>query len=183
MPGSSRVFISDEDPLMLKFGSECASTDQAQRIAEGQNLGIRLLLRKYETIIEAQRLQLSERRSRILTGQESKASDLERVVWLQAIDDLWADYLTAVSDLRADAVWISLGAANPFAHYIVRIHAMFTELERTIEVEAQQRLDEAVQRGVGPRQRGATWTYLTTDEPFGHLTERIMTGLKRMMKR
>ena len=102
---------------------------------------------------------------------------------LQTIDDLWADYLAAVSDLRADAVWISLGAANPFAGYIVEIHAMFKEFERTIDAEWPARLEAAVLAGAGPRQRGATWTYLTTDEPFGHLTERIMRGLKRMMKR
>ncbi len=42
---------------------------------------------------------------------------------LQTIDDLWADYLAAVADLRADSVWISLGAANPFANYIVQVHA------------------------------------------------------------
>jgi preprotein translocase subunit SecA len=182
-PGSSRFFISNEDALMVKFGSECASPDQAQRIAEGQNLGIRLLLRKYETIVEAQRRQLLARRDRVLTDQEPAESQLVRHVMLETIDDLWADYLTAVSDLRADAVWISLGAANPFANYIVQIHAMFQELERTIEAEWPARLERAFRAGASPRQRGATWTYLTTDEPFGHLTERIMQGLKRMIKR
>jgi preprotein translocase subunit SecA len=182
-PGSSRFFISNEDALMMKFGSECASPDQAQRIAEGQHLGVRLLLRKYETIVEAQRLQLSARRARVLTGEDPTASDLERQVLLQTIDDLWADYLTAVSDIRADSVWISLGAANPFAKYIVEIHGMFQQLQRTIEEEWPVRLDRAVLAGVGPRQRGATWTYLTTDEPFGQLTERIMRGLKRMIQR
>jgi preprotein translocase subunit SecA len=182
-PGSSRFFVSNEDALMVKFGSECVSPNQAQRIAEGQNLGVRLLLRKYEAIVEAQRLQLSARRLRVLTDQEPSASDLERQVLLQTIDDLWADYLTAVGDLRADSVWISLGAANPFANYIVRIHAMFKEFEQTIETEWRVRLAQAVLAGAGPRQRGATWTYLTTDEPFGHLTERIMQGLKRMIQR
>ncbi len=182
-PGSSRFFISNEDALMVKFGSDGASPDQAQRIAVGQNLGIRLLLRKYETIVEAQRLQLIARRHRVLTGQEPSDSELARQVVLQSIDELWADYLTAVSDLRADAVWISLGAANPFANYIVQIHAMFKEFERTIDAEWPVRLEQAMLAGVGPRQRGATWTYLTTDEPFGHLTERIMQGLKRMIKR
>lgn len=182
-PGSSRFFVSSEDALMTKFGGEGASPDHAQRIAEGQNLGVRMLLRKYETIVEAQRLTLNERRGRVLTGEEPRSSDLERQVLLQTIDDLWADYLTAVSDRRADAVWISLGAANPFAGYIVEIHAMFKELERTIEREWPMRLEQAVLAGAAPRERGATWTYLTTDEPFGHLTERIMRGLKRVMKR
>jgi preprotein translocase subunit SecA len=182
-PGSSRFFISTEDALMVKFGSECASPDQAQRIAEGQNLGARLLLRKYETIVEAQRLQIAARRLAVLTGQDKSASDLERQVMLQTIDEHWADYLAAVNGRRADAVWIALGAVNPFAGYIVEIHAMFKELERTIEEEFPQRLEQAVLSGAGPRQRGATWTYLTTDEPFGHLTERIMKGLQRLIRR
>ena len=182
-PGSSRFFISNEDALMVKFGDECTSPDQAQRIAEGQTLGIRMLLRKYESIVEAQRLQIAVHRFRVLTGEEPSDSELQRLVVLQTIDDLWADYVSAVSDLRADAVWVSLGAANPFANYIVQIHAMFQEFERTIDAEWPARLEQAVLAGDGPRQRGATWTYLTTDEPFGHLTERIMQGLKRMITR
>lgn len=157
-----------------------ASPDQAQRIAEGQNLDIRLLLRKYESIVEAQRLCIAARRHRVLTGE---GPQLERLVMLHTIDDLWADYLAAVSDLRADTVWISLGAANPFANYMVRIHAMFREFEQAIDEEWPARLEQAHTAGVDLGARGATWTYLTTDEPFGHLTERIMRGLRRMMSR
>jgi preprotein translocase subunit SecA len=119
----------------------------------------------------------------VLTGEQPSESELARQVMLQTIDDLWADYLTAVTDLRADAVWISLGAANPFANYIVQIHAMFNEFQRTIDAEWPARFEQAVVAGAVSRQRGATWTYLTTDEPFGHLTERIMRGLKRMVRR
>jgi preprotein translocase subunit SecA len=179
-PGSSRFFVSRQDALLLKFGEGCAPPDQAQRIAEGQNLDIRLLLRKYETIVEAQRLLIAARRREVLSSERPA---LERVVLLQTIDELWADYLTAVSDLRADSVWISLGAAHPFANYIVRIHAMFQEFEQAIEEEWPARLDQARMGGAAPEERGATWTYLTTDEPFGHLTERIMRGLRRMMRR
>lgn len=182
-PGSSRFFISNEDPLMVKFGGECATPDQAQRMAEGQNLDIRLLLRKYETIVEAQRRLIGERRHAVLTGAVPCGSDLGRVVMLQTIDELWSDYLTAVNDLRADSVWISLGAANPFANYIVQVHAMFKQFQRTIDEEWPARLEQAQIQGVDPRQRGATWTYLTTDEPFGHLTERIMRGLRQMVRR
>jgi preprotein translocase subunit SecA len=182
-PGSSRFFVSREDALMTKFGSECASPDHAQRVAEGQNLGVRLLLRKYETIVEAQRLTLNARRALVLNGEEPRSSDLERHVLLDTIDQLWADYLTAVNERRADSVWLSLGAGDPFAGYIREIHAMFLELQRTIEEEWPVRLEQAVLSGAEPRQRGATWTYLTTDEPFGHMTERIMKGLRQLMKR
>ncbi len=70
---------------------------------------------------------------------------------LRTIDDLWADYLTAVADLRADAVWISLGAANPFANYIVQVHAMFKAFEQAIDEELPARLE----RGRGGRGRSA----------------------------
>jgi len=180
-PGSSQFFVSRDDALMIKFGGECSSADQAQRIAEGQNLDIRLLLRKYETVLEAQRLAISERRHRLLSGEEPCASAPERLAMLRTIDDLWADYLAAVSDLRADAVWISLGAAKPFANYIARIHAMFGELERAIAAEWPARVALFTSGDVDPLERGATWTYLTTDEPFGELSERLGRGLKRML--
>jgi preprotein translocase subunit SecA len=182
-PGSSRFFVSIEDPLMVKFGSECTTPDSAQRIAEGQHLDVRLLLRKYERVVEGQRLAIGERRRRVLTGEEPCGSELERVVTLRTIDDLWADYLSAVSDLRAGTVWTSLGASNPFANYIVRIHEMFQELEQAIAEELPARLAHASATGSDPRQRGATWTYLTTDEPFGPITERFMRGLRRMLSR
>jgi preprotein translocase subunit SecA len=182
-PGSSRFFVSREDPLMVRFGGDGATPDQAQRIAEGQNLDIRLMLRKYETIVEAQRRLVGMRRQRILSGAEPCGSELGRVVMLQTIDDLWSDYLTAVNDRRADSVWLSLGAANPFANYVVQVHAMFEEFRHAIDDEWPSRLEQAEAAGVDARHRGATWTYLTTDEPFGHMTERIMRGLRQMVRR
>jgi len=179
-PGSSRFFVSREDALMVKFGGDGSSPDQAQRIAEGQNLDIRLLLRKYETVLEAQRLVIGERRRRILRGDQPTETGLERIARLRTIDDLWADYLAGVTELRDDSVWISLGAARPFANYISRIHAMFGELERAIEGEWPARLAQLQAGDTDPRDRGATWTYLTTDEPFGELSQRIGRGLKRM---
>ncbi len=182
-PGSSRFFVSSEDPLMVKFASECMPPDDAQRIAEGQHLDVRLFLRKYEAVVEGQRLAIGERRRRVLTGEEVCDSELERVVTLRTIDDLWADYLAGVSDLRAGTIWTSLGASNPFATYIARIHAMFQEFEQAIAEELPVRLAQAAATGIDLRQRGATWTYLTTDEPFGPISERFMRGLRRMLSR
>jgi preprotein translocase subunit SecA len=166
---------------MVKYGDGNMTPDSAQRIAEGQNLDIRLLLRKYESVLEAQRLAIAERRHRILTGEDACEAELERVVTLRTIDDLWADYLAAVSDLRTGTVWTSLGGSNPFTSYITRIHAMFQELEQAIAEEVPVRLAQASAAGADPRQRGATWTYLTTDEPFGRMSERFARGLRRML--
>ena len=185
-PGSSRFFVSYEDPLMVKYGAgdpQLAHTpDSIQRTAEGQNLDIRLFLRKYEAVLEGQRLTLQERRQNVLTGVVPCESDTIRLVTLTTIDDLWSDYLAAVTELRAGTVWISLGGGNPMADFLHRLQAMFEELQRTIDEEIAARLDGAVTTVVDWRERGATWTYLTTDQPFGNMTERAMRGLARMVR-
>ena len=57
--------------------------------------------------------------------------------------------------------------------------SLFTQLETRIEDEIPKRLADALDQGADPSQRGATWTYLTTDQPFGSMTERVMRGVVR----
>jgi preprotein translocase subunit SecA len=59
---------------------------------------------------------------------------------------------------------------------------MFQQFRRTIDEEVPDSLAHAAASGIDPRQRGATWTYLTTDEPFGSMTERAIRGLVRMFR-
>jgi hypothetical protein len=54
---------------------------------------------------------------------------------------------------------------------------MFRDLVATLPSEIEQRIDEARLEGLDPSQRGATWTYLTTDNPFGRLSDRILKGI------
>ena len=185
-PGSSQFFVSLQDPLLIKYGdqpgmqlSEC---DHLQRVADGESLGCRMFLRKYETVVEGQRQQIAERRQRVLTGEQASRSELERLVTLDTIDDLWSDYLAVVSELRASTIWVSLGGGNPFREYLLTVHAMFQELTRTMDEEIAARLERATTQGIEPRQRGATWTYLTTDEPFGTMSERLMRRLGLMLR-
>ena len=86
-----------------------------------------------------------------------------------------------VSELRASTIWVSLGGGNPFREYLLTVHAMFQELTRTMDEEIAARLERATLEGIEPRQRGATWTYLTTDEPFGTMSERLMRRLAVML--
>ena len=185
-PGSSQFFVSDEDPLMVKYASSdtrlTRDPDAVQRIAEGQNLDIRLFLRKYESVLEGQRLALQERRQNVLTGATPCESDTERLVTLTTIDDLWSDYLAAVAELRAGTVWISLGGGNPMGTFLIKLHAMFGELQQTIDEEVTLRLNAPDPSSAAFIDRGATWTYLTTDEPFGNMTERAMRGIVRMIR-
>jgi preprotein translocase subunit SecA len=175
-PGSSQFFVSREDPIVCKYSAGAdMPLDQVQRIAAGQNLDIRRFLRRYESILEAQRLTIAARRQAVLTGQLKTRSESERLSRLAAIDDEWADYLVAAADLRSGVVWISLGYADPLRHYLREMHAMFQDLQRSLDADASSRVIDQASAVV--RRRGATWTYLTTDEPFGRMTERVMRRL------
>ena len=149
-------------------------------MAEGQNLDIRLFLRKYEHVLEGQRLAMRARRDGVLFDQTMDAR--MRQVTLTTLDDLWADYLAAIAELRAGTPWLSLGGKDPHRSFLREVHAMYEELGRTIEEETAARLTQPAAADAIVRDRGATWTYLTTDEPFGPLTQRIMRNLVRQIR-
>jgi preprotein translocase subunit SecA len=185
-PGSSQFFVSLEDSLMLKYGDAAdpeASPDHCQRVAEGRNLDIRLFLRRYESIVEAQRLKIAAMRQSILTGETPTDDPAAQRVWVTVIDDLWADYLAAVAEVRAGTAWVSLGYGNPFQHYLQQVHAMFAEFEASIGAEVEARLSRGGEGIDEPTGRGATWTYLTTDEPFGRMTARVLRAFVQSARR
>ena len=153
--------------------------EAVQRVAEGQNLEIRQFLHKYESVIEGQRQKIGGRRQDILTGATPSASELERLVSLATIDDLWSEYLASITDLREGVQWLSYGGRQPLFEYLTAVDSLFQQLEARIGEEIPNRLADAQEQGADPSQRGATWTYLTTDQPFGSLTERVMRGMVR----
>ena len=150
----------------------------------GAEPDIRLFLRKIASpSSRPKRLSIAEERQGVLTGTAPSASELERLVTLATIDELWSDYLSAAAELRAGTVWVSLGYGEPFRDYLHQVHTMFEELQWTIDDEVPKRLETATIEDCDPRQRGATWTYLTTDEPFGAMTARVMRGLVSMLRK
>jgi preprotein translocase subunit SecA len=179
-PGRSRFFISLEDDLLVRHGIGDQrlqhDAESIQRLVEGQNLEIRRFLQKYEAVIEGQRQRLQQLRQETLAGD---APELERVVALTTIDDLWSDYLAAVTELRSGVHWYSWGGRDPLHEYLTRVDTMYRELEEGLDAEIAARLEAAQANGFDPSQRGATWTYLTTDRPFGNYTERVLQGLIR----
>jgi preprotein translocase subunit SecA len=180
-PGSSRFFVSYEDDIVMRFGDEGSrfghSPESVQRAVEGQNLDTRIFLEKYESTIEGQRQMIQRQRQEVLTGGEP---DLETLVTLRTIDDLWSEYLNAVNELRSGVHWASWTGHDPLFQYLRRVDAMFREMMDGLDVEIERRIEEAADGGIDPSQRGATWTYLTTDQPFGSWNERIIRGLMRM---
>lgn len=183
-PGSSQFFVSLEDALFAKYGDEDpgVQVDQLQRIAEGRSLDTRLFLKKYEMVIESQRLQMRERRDDVLHQPVEASSARRRHVTLETMDAVWSDYLASVAELRSGTVWLSLGGKNPHASYLRDVHALFSDVMASIADEVEARLSAADPTDDLPRQRGATWTYLTTDEPFGTMTERILRNLVKRVR-
>jgi preprotein translocase subunit SecA len=102
---------------------------------------------------------------------------------LTAIDDLWSDYLATVADLRSGIHWVSWAARDPLHEYLVAVDGLYQQLEQQIEEEGARRLEEAEAGSVEHLQRGATWTYLTTDQPFGTQGERFLRGVVRKIKK
>jgi preprotein translocase subunit SecA len=182
-PGSSRFFVSFEDDLLVKYGGDDPrlqhNPESIQRLVEGQNLDIRRFLHKYEGVVEGQRQSIQQRRQAILTGATACASELERLISLTTLDDVWSDHLAAITELREGVQWISWGGRDPLHEYLTTVHTLFEELEAKIDDEISRRVEEAEAGRIDPTQRGATWTYLTTDQPFGSWSERIIRGIMR----
>jgi preprotein translocase subunit SecA len=176
-PGASRFFISLQDDLMVKYGGD--DPGHVQRQVEGANLDIRQFLHKYEGVVEGQRQKLQQHRQSVLTGETPCGSESERLATLRAIDDLWSDHLARVADFRSGVQWISWGGRDPLHAYLQQVHEWFEELEAALPDEIARRLASDETCGFDPRQRSAVWTYLTTDQPFGTFTERLMKGLLR----
>jgi preprotein translocase subunit SecA len=180
-PGCSRFFLSLEDDLLIKYHDLNPrynnDPDSLQRLIEGQHLDTRIMLNKYEMPIEGQRNRIQTYRQSILA---SDLPGLERTATLRAIDDAWSDYLSQVGEYRSGVHWLSWGGRDPHFEYMGFIHQAFVALEASLPEEIAKRIEET-KAGIGPdpNERGAVWTYVTTDQPFGTRTERILKGLLR----
>ena len=181
-PGCSRCFISLEDDLIVKYRDLNPhynhDPESIQRLVEGRHLDTRIMLNKYEMPLEGQRNRIQTYRQQVLTGEIPTASDLERTVTLRAIDDAWSDYLAQIAEFRSGLHWHSWGGRDPYRQCMIFIHQAFVEMESSLPGQIQDRVAEAkAGAGPDPNERGAVWTYVTTDQPFGSMSERIMRGL------
>ena len=183
-PGSSRFFVSLEDDLMVKYADLDPryrnDPGTVQRLVEGQHLDTRLFLHAYEVPLEGQRHRIHTYRQAVLEGESPCASELERLITLRTIDDSWSGYLARVTEFRSGVHWLSWGGRDPHFEYLRKVHEWFPQLEAALPDEISSRLAKAeAGGGEDPTERGAVWTYVTTDQPFGRWTERVLRGLAR----
>src|SRR6202034_873817 len=119
-PGTSRFFISLEDELLVRFGVAAnPDVDSVQRTAESQNLEIRQTLWKYESVIEYHRREVhSLRREHLLSGRD---------LALDVIDDLWADYLANIAELRGGIHWVSWTGRDPLHTFLTGAEEIYAD--------------------------------------------------------
>jgi preprotein translocase subunit SecA len=206
-PGESQFLLSVEDDLFQRFGLDReADVDHAQRMIEGQHLDIRLNLQRYERIVELQRRIVHAHRRAALVGEggDSLVAEamperyaelqreigvdalrrLERDVTLTKIDEGWSQYLEEVGETREDAAWVSLSGV-PLHEYQRNVARMFDRLwERidagVLEAFASGAASTIARSGAGT---GATWTYQTNDQAFPDAMERLLTSVRRLLRR
>ncbi len=155
-PGASRFFVSYQDDLITQYlGAAEANPDDVQRLLEGRHLDLRLRLRKYEHILEAQRLLHAQRRFELVSPDEKLHHD-----------DLWSQHLERVTQYRAGLHFLSYSGADPLREYLRLVHQWFDELPLQEPGPA-----------LGALGRGATWTYLSTDQPFGTPFSRLLKNM------
>ncbi len=184
-----------------------AVVDHVQRIVEGQNLEIRRTLWKYEGLMEQHRLSVAEYRAlvfddnalSIVEEQDQERWDelvarigvertraIERRVTLSKIDDIWSDYLSEISELRGGIHWVSWSGKDPLFSFLTRAGEIYDAARLRIESEVLEAMrDESVIEDGGTLdafERGATWTYVMNDQPFGTMQERMAKAVANRVR-
>ena len=171
-PGETRVFLSLDDDLMVRYGLRALipprylpsprlepiehpvvrrEIARAQRIIEGQNGEIRRMLARYAAPLEEQYALVMERRAALLSDAESTAR----------LDRLWREHLAACADLRDGIHLVRLGGQDPLQRFTTEVRAGFMRLNDALETGPS--LDT---RAEGLEAPSSTWTYLVNDDPF-----------------
>ena len=216
-PGSSRFFISLEDEIFERYGLRTRFFSRyrlerqdedvddpilrkdivhAQKVIEGQNLGIRRTLWSYSVFIEAQRKIVQKEREDILLSRdgvwESERlaptlrqrgisrfgprdwGEILKQVRLFHLDRGWADHLARLADVRESIHIVSLGGKEPLPEFHKAAAGAFSEMAQRSEGAVVKTLMELIKRpgpvdlrAEGLKGPSSTWTYLINEEQFG----------------
>jgi preprotein translocase subunit SecA len=158
--------------VLTKYSDDVPEAmNHMQRVIEGENLETRKTLWKYDGLIENQRRMVYHLRMELLTGGEDRA---RAVAALLKIDELWADYLAEIAELRAGIHWVSFGGKDPFNTFIHRAEELFSGAERQITEAVESPEECGAPEGYN---RGATWTYVSSDQPLGDMNQRLARAI------
>jgi preprotein translocase subunit SecA len=94
-----------------------------------------------------------------------------------------------MAEIREGIHLVSIGGLNAFDEFNRQVNAAFRELSKRIddEVLATLRIVQITTDGVDLKKEGllgpsSTWTYMINDNPTGDILQRLLRGLKRLVK-
>jgi preprotein translocase subunit SecA len=223
-PGGSVFFVSLEDELITRHAGDILpasprmdmdgvvhdeqveyAVEHAQRVAEGVNHEIHRNTWRYSVVIEQQRIQLAERRERLLTSEiaaimlleqspekaketdEDVLSDAARAIALYHLDRLWAEHLAELNEVREGVHLRALGKLDPLDEFhraaVPAFQKVLLEIEaRTIATFEEVDLSDGWEPDRADMVRpSATWTYLVHDNPFGSELDRLIAAVGRRL--
>jgi preprotein translocase subunit SecA len=216
-PGSSRFFISLEDDIFERYGLKSRFFSRyrlerqadgvadrflrrdivhAQKVIEGQNLGLRRTLWSYSLLVETQRQLVGREREKILSSpaaswEEVKLpptlrargiarfgarrwEEIQGQIRLHYLDQFWADHLAFLADVQESIHIVSLGGKEPLHEFHNRAADAFAGMGRRSKSAVIKTLRRLVRKegpvdlaAEGLRGPTSTWTYLVDEEQFG----------------
>ncbi|PRX44130.1 preprotein translocase subunit SecA [Prauserella shujinwangii] len=186
--------------------------NHAQRVAEGVDLEIHRNTWRYTRLIERQRAELLRHRDAVLRSElarerlaeaepdrcaelaekldEATLTQVCREIVLFHLDQLWADHLAFLAEVRETIHLRALAREAPLDEFhraaIPEFHKIVGEAEQR---SAKTLLEaEVTESGVdlaaaGVRRPTSTWTYLVHDNPFDSDAEQALKKVRSMLRK
>lgn len=114
---------------------------------------------------------------------EEKLREIEKKITLFHIDQIWADHLAYIADIRESIHLEKVGGKTPIIEFQKKITDSFINLEENIKelvietfisLNSSNELIDLDKMGIkGP---SSTWTYLINDDQFGSWMELLKGG-------
>ncbi|PXY19953.1 accessory Sec system translocase SecA2 [Prauserella coralliicola] len=186
--------------------------NHAQRVAEGVDLEIHRNTWRYTRLIEHQRAELLKWRDEVL-GTEAARELLEaaepdrfkelaetldedaltrvcREVLLYHLDQLWADHLAFLTDVRETIHLRAMARETPLDEFHRAAIPEFHKIRGEAEKRSAKTLVEAeiTENGIdlaaaGVRRPTSTWTYLVQDNPFDSDAEQALKKVRGLLRK
>lgn len=203
---------ADEETGEISAEAAHRHIDHAQRVAEGTDLEVHRNTWRYTRLIEQQRAELLTYRKQLLHTDladevleeqapercDELAEELDattlctacREIMLYHVDELWAEHLAYLTDLRESIHLHALARETPLDEFHRAAVPAFGQLrERTKERAAETLATvEITEDGVdlaasGVRRPASTWTYLVHDNPFTSDSEQALKSVQAMLRK
>ncbi|OQO90330.1 accessory Sec system translocase SecA2 [Saccharomonospora piscinae] len=211
-PDVPEGIAADEDTGEITEAAAHRQLNHAQRVAEGVDLEIHRNTWRYTRLIEHQRAELLRYRDDVLRHDtaltllreaepdrcaelaeslgEQKLGQVCREVVLFHLDQLWADHLAFLTEVRETIHLRALAKEAPLDEFHRTAIPAFRKIRDEMEKRSAKTLLEAeiTDDGVdlaraGVRRPTSTWTYLVQDNPFDSDAEQALKKVRGMLRK